>query len=214
MPLILTEKFPSFGKLHLWSLTEEKEDLLEQLRDANLDTNHIHNWHPQRQVEWLAGRNLIAQCLEPNLSKLKAQESGKLYLTSSDIHLSLSHSEQLVGLQFHNVPVGVDIQIKTPTIQKVAPKFCSSEDYEVLLQHYSKEKANHICWSMKEAVYKAFGEGKVNYKEQIRFSAFANEDALKPILIFKRKDGRILHYNGKLRWLGPFLIGQVVLDQS
>lgn len=214
MPLILTEKSRSFGRLHLWSLTEEKAELLQLLGGANLETAHIHDWHPQRQVEWLAGRNLIAQCLEPNLDKLKTLESGKLALTSSDVHFSLSHSEQLVGLQHHDVPVGVDIQIKTPTIQKVAPKFCSPEDYASLLPYYSKAVANHICWSMKEAVYKAYGEGKVNYKEQISFTAFANEDAKRPILQLKKKDGPLLQYYGKLRWLGPFLVAQVVLDTS
>ena len=120
---------------------------------------------------------------------------------------------EVFQLQFGRLSVGIDLQIETEKLQKVAPKFCSPDDYEILTTHYSIQKANHICWSVKEAVFKAYGAGRVNYKDDITFIAFANDNPRRPLIRLGTKDGRLLQYEGKLSFIGPYLMAQVV-DQA
>ena len=171
--------------------------------------DHIAEWHPRRQLEWMAGRFLISEFQEKDLSKIIVHPEGKVFIKDAEIHLSISHCEELVGLQLNQHPVGLDIQMKTSKLQRVAHKFCSIEDYEMLEQYYSREEANLICWSMKEAVFKAYGLGNVNYKDDIRFIAFANDDRRKPTLRFNKKDSSTIEYNGQLSWLDDYCISQI-----
>lgn len=198
----------------LWSVTENQAFFETALKKSHLRMNHINDWHPRRQLEWLSGRFLVANYLCPDLSKLYVDQQGKLHITDQDIHLSLSHTEGLVGIQIAHGPVGIDVQIDTDKISRVAHKFCNPSEYEILSHHYTRKESERILWSLKECVYKAFGKGKVNYKSEIHLTEFAGDGKQHVQLRLHTKSEEVYSYHGRIRFIGPYCVAQVSEQES
>jgi phosphopantetheinyl transferase (holo-ACP synthase) len=60
----------------------------------------------------------------------------------------------------------------TPKIQRIAPKFMRNEESESLNSDNSLAHL-HIFWGAKEALYKAYGKKKLDFKAHIFVEPFA-----------------------------------------
>lgn len=179
MPIILTEQHPTYGKTYLWSLKEEAAYFKEHLAQCRLDIEHTDQWHKGRQKEWLCGRYLLARYLHHDLSTLVVDDHGKPSFADIDLQFSISHTPQLVGLMVHpQRSVGIDLQIETDKIPRVAHKYCHDDDYAILLPHLDRQDAEHYLWSIKESVYKAHPYRELSYRDQIRITAYHREGSL------------------------------------
>ena len=89
---------------------------------------------------------------------------GKPHLNHSDLRFNLSHSEHIALLAVtRDTEVGIDIEHIDPrrTTEDIASRFFSSAEQTELANHPGEERrpAFFRCWSRKEAVIKALGEG-------------------------------------------------------
>ena len=157
----------------------------------------------------MAGRYLISIYLTEDINNLYADDNGKLHIRNSELNLSLSHSDELIALQFSKLPVGVDVQKGTPRIANVASKFCNESEYKLLAPYYTKVQSEHILWGLKECVYKAFGQGKVNYKKEIILQEIFDDDPHRLRILLNAKNGRSYQYAGRTRLIGDYYINQV-----
>lgn len=210
MALVYTENHPKFGSMVLWAVTEEASFFRNELDQTALEMDYINSWHENRQLEWMSARYLIHKYAGIDLSQLYSDALGKVHIHDSATQISISHSEELVGVQYHSLAVGLDIQIKTDKIHRVASKFCSTRDYQILEQFYSKKEAELITWSMKESVFKAYGRGKVRYKEEIAIVGFIDENRHKVLLQLSKTDGFHQKYEGRIRFIGDYCITQII----
>lgn len=210
MPIILQESDRHFGHTSLWSVQESAEFFKAALEPTALDMDHLDQWHPRRQLEWLSGRYLVHQFMDIDLVDLQVEPHGKPCFANSDVHISISHTKGLVGLQYHQKPIGLDLQINTDKIHRVASKFCTDNDYNLLGRLFDKERIEHITWGYKEAVYKAFGKGQVSYKDHIVLEHVEAKGAIPRLHIRLIQDGFSLSYSGRIRKFGPYHMVQVV----
>ena len=92
--------------------------------------------------------------------------------------------------------VGVDIELVSPGIIRISGKFLNDQE-KAVLQEWKDFSALHtqlvtVLWSAKEAIYKWYGEGKVDFKDHIRLDSNkivinANETIRLPFVFCKHE---------------------------
>ena len=72
--------------------------------------------------------------------------------------------------------VGVDVEIPVPKILRISDKFLSREEHQLFKVPFSDRQGDHVTsesqlptllWSAKEAVFKWYGEGAVDFRQHI-----------------------------------------------
>ncbi len=165
MPLRLTYKNHQGQRLYLWHISES-----DQFYRDNTDINHkkweeVTTWAANRRHEWLAGRFLIHQYAGCTSKDLIIDDFGKPQIPEAG-EISISHSGAYASIYIDQVPCGVDIQVYKPSIVKLRHKYCTDADLEAF-SDYDLTDALHLIWCCKEAVYKAYGQKEVDFKQHI-----------------------------------------------
>lgn len=210
MPLILKEKNPHFGKCVIWSSTENDSFFRDALVPTGLAMERINDWHPKRQKEWMSGRYLVNEYMAEDIATLTVDEYGKPAFANSTYNFSISHTKGLVGLQYHTAPIGLDIQITTDKIGRVAHKFCTEKEYDILKEHFDQEASQHLIWGLKEAVFKAYGRGSLSYLNHIFIESYQADASSKRAMVRLEKEGVNRSYQAKVSMIGPYYVCQVV----
>lgn len=152
--------------LGLWQIEESVQELSSNISPEDLKT--IESYHPNKQLEFLATRQLIRQVCEKHqitYHGIEKDEYGKPHLMDSTYHISVSHAFPLVGCLIHKKePCGLDIEKPRPQLNRIKNKFLSKEelvrcgeDLELLCLH----------WSAKEALYKIYGRKQLIFAEEL-----------------------------------------------
>lgn len=166
MPLYTQYADPNWGECHLWKISEPVDFFIGQLnplaRAAKMD-----NWKEKRKLEWYAGRYLIARFTGAGLDQVIVDEYGKPHLPGTQSHISLSHSDEWVGLLVHDRPVGIDVQKNRGTLAHIRHKFCRDGDLDLFTPYFTGSWPEYLVWSTKEAVYKAFGRRQLDFVQHI-----------------------------------------------
>ena len=125
-------------------------------------------------MQHLAGRFLLPGLFHDfPLEEIKVADTRKPFLDDEKYHFSISHCGNFAAaLASNRHRVGVDIELMTPTVAKVAPKFLNEPEKKMLEEWRSLDRLYlqllTVTWSAKEAIYKWYGLGKVDFREHIR----------------------------------------------
>jgi 4'-phosphopantetheinyl transferase EntD len=175
MPLFYQHNINQNTKLGIWHIEESESFFLEKVplkRDVS---------HPFKRLQHLAGRYLLP-CLFPDfpLAEIRIAETRQPFLASERYHFSISHcGEYAAAIVSNTHRVGVDIELITPRIEVVAQKFLTAEeagffneDYTLFLEQWGLEGRVHqefltLIWSAKEAIFKWYGRGELDFKEHM-----------------------------------------------
>lgn len=129
---------------------------------------------PHLQEQWIAARAGLKHVLSqycpssPGQLQFDHTKNGKPVLANrsepAHLHFNLSHSHNLALLAVTRLaPVGVDLEYRRdiPDWQDIARHFFSAFEYRQLmsLPQAQRQKAFYCCWTRKEAIVKATGEG-------------------------------------------------------
>ena len=123
---------------------------------------------PRKRTEWLASRELLFKISNlPQRVGCVYDEFGKPELKGSNQHISISHSELWCAAMISDRTCGVDIQIYSHTVERIAGRFLTEQDLA-----NAKKAANplhhlHLLWGVKECLYKAYGKRKLGFRENI-----------------------------------------------
>lgn len=170
--------------LLLWKLSET-ETQLSNLLNISLSSKSkldlIKSSSQRRQ--FLGVQNLL------NLHKIKNDmlsydDNGKPHLLNNKF-ISISHSFDYCGVIVSNVKVGLDIEKFRSKILNISKKFVSESDLG-LIKLNSIENVTKV-WSIKEAVFKAFGHNKIDFKKNIIIKSVNKEFNKANVLIFKNE---------------------------
>lgn len=151
-------------KIGIWRIEEPEPFFLEKVpvkRDVS---------HPYKRLQHLAGRYLLPVLFENfPMKEILVADTRKPYLENEQYHFSISHcgnfAAALVSSQHR---VGVDIELVTPRIHTISHKFLSDierdflKDWELLPKLHLE--LTTILWSAKEAIYKWFSVGSLDFK--------------------------------------------------
>ncbi len=170
--------------LLLWKLSET-ETQLSNLLNISLSSKSkldlIKSSSQRRQ--FLGVQNLL------NLHKIKNDmlsydDNGKPHLLNNKF-ISISHSFDYCGVIVSNVKVGLDIEKFRSKILNISKKFVSQSDLG-LIKLNSIENVTKV-WSIKEAVFKAFGHNEIDFKKNIIIKYVNKEFTKANVLIFKNE---------------------------
>lgn len=92
---------------------------------------------------------------------------GKPYLIDSDRHISVSHSAAWCAAMIGPRPCGVDIQVYTDTVTRIASRFMTEADLQRADRAPDRHRHLHLIWGAKECLYKAYGRRQLGFREHI-----------------------------------------------
>lgn len=195
MPLIFQQDITNSTKVGLWQINEN-EDFFS---DSN---NSCSIKHPQKKIQSLAGRNLITN-LENRfpLNEIQILPSGKPVLKNGEFHFSISHCRNYAAAIVSSTQiVGIDVELVTPRILRLKNKFISNGEEKIISKiNVSNEIKYTIFWSVKEAMFKWYGLGNVDFKKDLQIESLSIQQEIISGNCFVNKENNIeLFFKGKI----------------
>ncbi len=170
MPLSKIETTGPESVWGLWQITEEEPDLSY----ASFETCPDEIIHPQKRLEYLAGRALMKALTEAiglTYEGVRKDEFGKPFLKSYPHQISLSHSYPYVAAQVdRNRSVGIDVEQIKEKLRQVGPRILSARELAD-----ADDSLVKLCiyWCAKEALYKIHGKRNVLFGDHLLVEPFA-----------------------------------------
>ena len=129
---------------------------------------------------------------DPNGIVFAANEFGKPYLENARLKFNLSHSENIALIAITNeVEVGVDVEAINRKVEylDLAERFFSQDEFEAIAAYPEKSLPHAFfrCWTSKEAIIKAKGEGLSIPLDS--FSVSLNSDGIQKIDLSSKERG-------------------------
>ncbi len=170
MALVFDQYIRNGGRLGIWKIEEQESFFLEKLSFPSGIT------HPYKRLQHLAGRYVLKTLAEHfPVEEIKIADNKKPFLSDNLFHFSISHCGNYAAAIIHEQqPVGIDIELVTPRIHTISPKFLHIIEREYLSEFKHMPglylELETVIWSAKEAVFKWYGKGKVDFKNHITLS--------------------------------------------
>ena len=161
MPLFYQHTINDQAQLAVWHITEDEIFFLTKVQ-LQKKINH-----PHKRLQHLAGRYLL-QMIDPGfpVHSIEIADSNKPVLTDASFHFSISHcGNYAAAIVSATNTVGIDIEMITPKISSVKNKFLSEQELHLL--PLVSNRWLTVLWSCKEAVFKWYGHGGIDFKEHI-----------------------------------------------
>lgn len=165
MPLFYQQDINQDTRLAVWQIAEEESFFLEHVflkRDIT---------HPHKRLQHLAGRYLL-RYLFPDFpaEAIAIADTRKPFLPDEAFHFSISHcGDYAAAIVSKTERVGIDIELLTPRVQKVQHKFLHPEE-QSMVEDSNADRITllTLLWSAKEAMFKWWGNGDVDFSEVLR----------------------------------------------
>lgn len=157
-------------RLAIWRI-EEPEDFFLQSVPLKKDVTH-----PYKRLQHLAGRYLLLELFNDfPLSEILVADTRKPYLPGEKYHFSISHCGNFAAaIASSEKRVGIDIELVTPRIERISHKFLTEKEQDFLREWELFDRLQlelvTTLWSAKEAVFKWYGNGKVDFREHIKLA--------------------------------------------
>ena len=160
--------------LGLWEITEEHLFFEQAIPYRSVASN------PGQQLQQLASR-MVLNALQTRFpfDQIQLNPAGKLFLPEGMPQFSISHTKGFAaGIISTVLPVGIDIEFISPRVLKIEKKFLNAQEYALLdpLSERDRIIFASLFWSIKETVYKCWGNGGVDFSEQIKIQSFSHQD--------------------------------------
>ena len=174
MPLFYQQNINDTSRLGVWKISE-KEDFFQNRVFIQRNITH-----PQKRLQHLAARYLLPYLFADfPLEEIAIAESLKPFLPNEQYHFSLSHCINFAAAlvsQTHRV--GVDIEVITSRVHKIKGKFLHPTELAFVNKHpeATQTRLLTLLWSVKEAMYKWWGNGGIDFSESLRTVPFVLGD--------------------------------------
>jgi phosphopantetheinyl transferase len=184
MPIFFQQDIDGDTKLAVWKIEEE-----EPFFNVPLQREITH---PHKRLQHLAGRYLLRYLFPAfPLELIKVADTRKPYLEDEAFHFSISHcSDFAAAIVSRNKRVGVDIEVPTAKVDRIKNKFLHADELAFVDGHGQVNdhrgvnggdgqpvKQLTLLWSVKEAVFKWWSYGSVDFSEMIRIHPFNLEQS-------------------------------------
>ena len=163
MPLSNTNDFLPID-LFLWKLSETEIELNSHIDLSLSSISKLDLIKSSSQRKQFLGVQNLLKLHNVNNGSLFYDKNGKPHLSNNKF-ISISHSFEYCGVIVSDVKVGLDIEKLRPKILNISKKFISESDWN-LIKLSSVENVTKV-WTIKEAVFKAFGHKAIDFKKNI-----------------------------------------------
>jgi phosphopantetheinyl transferase len=229
MPIFYQQDIDPSTRLGVWKI-EEDESFFSSRVPLRQDITH-----PHKRLQHLAGRWLL-QHLFPGfpLDLIRIADTRKPFLEDEAYHFSISHCGQFAAvIASTENRVGVDIELVTDKVGRIAHKFVGERESPIVNREgvHSPQSTVHrqpptegnnlkpqtsnlkpltLLWCCKEAVFKWYGKGKVDFREHIHVKSItgAGDDSYNLIVSFDKEEELFLDLHA--RFFDELCLGYVV----
>lgn len=146
----------------VWKIEEPESFFVDQLQE---DQRQLPVLPEQRRLQSLAARYLLSRMMESPQVILK-NESNKPFLRDDARYISISHSFEVATVLIAHRLCGVDIEKNLARIERIAAKFLFPREME-RLQGSQYRRYLYRIWGAKEAMFKAYGLGGIDFKKDL-----------------------------------------------
>jgi len=178
MPLFYQHNINEQTKLGIWKIEEPEIFFLNAVPLKREIT------HPHKRLQHLAGRYLL-KLLFPDFpyEEIVIADTKKPYLPYEQYHFSISHcGNYAAAIVSKEQRVGIDIEIPTERLLRISGKFLNEkerEQFSVSGYQFPVTACNlellTVLWGAKEAIFKWWGWGSVDFSEHILLQPFEFE---------------------------------------
>ena len=181
MPIFFQQDIDADTRLAIWKIEEDEEFFLQHVPLQRAIT------HPHKRLQHLAGRYLLQYLFADfPINLIKIADTRKPFLEDEAYHFSISHcTDYAAAIVSKTRRVGVDVEIPSHKVEKIKHKFLHPEELARLQKTalVSSTSGNEdpllplshdvltrltLLWSAKEAVFKWWSYGNVDFSEMIR----------------------------------------------
>lgn len=175
MPICFRKQLDSDTSIAIWKI-EESIDALRDKFALNQEDQAIFKSFSleNRKRQWLSARVLLNEMLPAEgVVHLQKDVHGKPYIDKFPYFISISHCDGYAAVALSkNKPIGIDIEpIKPNRIVPLVGKFLSSRE-RAFVDSIGPEPHLYACWSIKEAVFKCYGQRGVSLLSDIELEDF------------------------------------------
>lgn len=166
MPLIhsVNEERCSAG---VWQIEESESYFLSDLHLYEEERQELRTLSDRKRIQWLASRHLLHLLTNEEKRLVTSKDNfGKPFLIDSSLHISLSHSEDVVAAIIGKFPIGIDVQMKVDKLYRIKNRFLSEQEVSEMGNGNDHELL-HLYWGAKECLFKAYGRGQVDFKKHL-----------------------------------------------
>lgn len=189
-------------RLGIWQLQEPEQFFLQKVPLKKEVT------HPHKRLQHLGGRYLLTQLFADfPLEEIVIADTRKPFLENETYHFSISHCGHFAAAIASNAErVGIDIETIDEKIERVSHKFIHQNETEHLQQllntsslSISELAFKTIIWSCKEAIFKWYGAGKVDFKNHMQWNGHftTNNNIMQLQFIFSKLQPVVLKLSAK-----------------
>lgn len=192
------------------SVTTDSLDMLRKSIELTAEENHkLSLMSERRQKEWLSARFLVHKLSGRKVRAICLKdEFGKPYLKDSDFQISISHSLDRTAVIAAPYNVGIDVQEIVPKMHRISKKFVSDDEWS----HVPEDSLEylHIIWGAKEAMYKAWGKKKIDFKEHLYVPEFTWDGEKTTFNSFLKKANITMVFNVIAHKIDGFILVYVI----
>lgn len=186
MPLFYQQNINATTQLAIWKIEEAEEFFLQKVPLHRMIT------HPNKRLQHLAGRYLLRYLFPdfPNHEILIA-DTRKPFLPDEQYHFSISHCGQYAAaIVSTDKRVGIDIEIPSQRVASIRHKFLHPNELDGFQQQETPDtRLLTILWSAKEAMFKWWGLGEVDFREMMQIEPFEARQQGIINAVFEREEG-------------------------
>lgn len=170
MPLFFQNDICENTKLAVWEITEQEDFFALPVPFSK------HIAHPLKKLQHLAGRYLLPYLFTdfPN-DEIEIADTRKPFLPNEQYHFSISHCKNYAAaIVSSSMRVGVDVEFITYKVEKIKHKFLHADEIRFVNSRPAHEQLLllTLLWCAKEAIFKWYSKGEVDFSEMIRTFPF------------------------------------------
>ena len=194
MPIFYQQTIDRHTKIGIWKIEESENFFLQTVPLQNEIT------HPHKRVQHLAGRYLL-RYLFPDFpyELIRIADTLKPFLENEAYHFSISHcGDFAAAIVSRDKRVGIDIELIGDRIVKVKDKFINNIEAGIIHQFgsdISDVMKYTLMWSCKEAMFKWYGNGQVDFRKHMQLQAIYNDEIRNCIFtdfLFSKEKAKLL----------------------
>lgn len=167
MPVIIKKQIHASVSFCLWQIQETEAFFLENYFLDPLDLYNIKKikLESKRMEKW-ACRAALAELIHDNAVLITYSENGQPISHYGSI--SFSHTKDLALVVLSDQQIGADIEQVTPKIVKLKHKFMNEKE----MQYFNADLPEDVTliWSAKEAIFKWYEKGNLDFSNDIVIS--------------------------------------------
>jgi len=175
MPLVFNNEIEnSKAKLGVWEIQESVDFLLESTNLTEKEKIVFGTMRNEnRKKQWLASRIILDKLSENNNLSIVYEKNGQPLMNDGIHQISISHTSKFVAVILSRfLKVGIDIEGIHPRILKIRHKFVSEIENDFLKNDENLLESLFLIWSAKEAIFKMYGKGNVDFRKNIQVKPF------------------------------------------